>query len=359
MTAGSRPRLVFTTYYRLAPTGQIGIFKRCTRLMSRLADDFDIHLVNFGPLPWVDPLFASVAPRITIHETPDYDRGLGDMLHELYASLRPDAVILGETPIRGSMRMSHRVASHLGLWQVGIDNYYGSVFPASITREWPKIDRWLLLGLTRNGNPSAREGPTLVVPPLIRFPPGFQDGLERDRVAILGYDKQTLFTGTHLIGRLPADQKIDIFIAPQWEAFLRRQPVDLERPGIRVLVLPSDEELYGSLARSFFILGKAGFQQVVEGILLGAPIVCQAAGGGLADVIVADFLKPYVRFVRSEQELPKVLWDVAFWLAGPPVRKWANMATEVPDPIAYAAENLTALIDEGLEERGRRMARPA
>jgi hypothetical protein len=352
MTARSLPRLVFITYYRLVPTGQIGIFKRCMRMISRMLDDFEIHLVNFGPLPYTDRLFASIAPRITIHTTPD--EGLGDALRDLYIALDPEAVIIGETPIRGSMRMAHRVASHLGLWQVGIDNYYGSLFPGSFTREWPRIDRWLVIGLTLNGNPTARDGGTLVVPPLIRFPEGFAQGLERDRFAILGYDKQTLLTGTRLLARLPADQNVDIFIVPQWEEFLRRQPVDLDRPGVRVLVLPSDEELYGSLARSRFILGKAGFQQVVEGLLLGAPIVCQEAGGGLADHIVSDYLKPYVRFVRSDADLPKVLYDVAFWLAGPPVTKWAKMASDVPDPITYAARHLAALVAEGSERMAER-----
>ena len=40
--------LFFFTYTRFVPTGQIGIFKRCLRLIPYL-DDFEIHLVNFGP----------------------------------------------------------------------------------------------------------------------------------------------------------------------------------------------------------------------------------------------------------------------------------------------------------------------
>lgn len=340
----SRPRLVFVTYYRLVPTGQIGIFKRCMRLISRLLDDFEIHLVNFGPLPHTDPLFAEVSQRIEIHPTPD--ENLGDALHDLFKRLKPRAVVIGESPIRGSLRMAHRVACALGLWQVALDNFYGHLFPAAFMREFPRIDRWLALGLTPDGAPGFRTGNLEVIPPLIRFPEGF-GSLERDRIAVMGYDKQTLLTGSRLLDLLPADQRADFFIAPQWEAYLRSQCRHLDRPGVRVLSLPPDLELYGSLARSRLILGKAGFQQVVEGLLLGAPIVCQACGGGLEEVIVADYLKPYVRFVRSETALGAVMPDVAAWLAGPPVTRWSQMAAEIADPITYGAGRLAALVAEG------------
>ncbi|HEX2252203.1 MAG TPA: hypothetical protein VHQ65_02920 [Thermoanaerobaculia bacterium] len=344
----ARPRLLLVTYLRLVPTGQIGIFKRCLRLASRLTDEFEIHQVNFGPLPESDPLFASTAPEITWHVPPD-DEGdgrLGAWLEELMGDLAPLAVVIGETPIRGSLRMAHRVASALGLWQIALDNYYGPMFPASLVRDWPRIDRWLLLGLTRSGDPDLRDGKLQVVPPLIAFPPGFPD-IERDRVTVIGYDKQTVLSGARLLARLPEDTAADFFLAPQWEEFLRRQPeAGLDRPDRRVLVLPPDGELYASLARSRFILGKAGFQQVVEGVLLGAPIVCQVCGGGLAGVLLSDYLQPYVRFLDSEERFDPVLLDLGLWLAAPRIRRWSRMAAEVDDPIAHGAEKLAALARE-------------
>ena len=78
--------------------------------------------MNFGPLPTTDPLFAAVSQRIEIHQP---DEGLGDALCDLFRRLEPRAVVIGESPIRGSMRMAHRVASALGIWQVALDNYYG------------------------------------------------------------------------------------------------------------------------------------------------------------------------------------------------------------------------------------------
>ena len=66
----SRPPLLFVTYYRVVPTAQIGVFKRCIRLMHHLVGDFDIHLLNFGPLPDGDPELAALRDRITLHDLP-------------------------------------------------------------------------------------------------------------------------------------------------------------------------------------------------------------------------------------------------------------------------------------------------
>jgi hypothetical protein len=337
----SLPRVVFVTYYRLVPTGQMGICKRALRLISRLLGDFEVHLVNFGPRPEADPLFAAMSRRIELHETPD--AGLGEALHALFGRLAPRAVVLCESPIRGSMRMAHRAASRLGLRQIGLDNFYGPLFTISLLRGWPRIDRWLLLGLTEDGSPALADGPIEVVPPLVRFPPGF-GSLPRDRIAVIGYDRETLLSGARLLQRLPPGQPVDLFVSPEGEGLLRRQGFDAEQPGVRTLVLPPDDELYGSLARSRFVFAKAGFQQVVEGILLGAPVVCQLCGGGVERTILADYLLPYVRFVSSGEELPEVLLDVACWLAHPPANRWAGMASSLADPIAFAAERLAAAI---------------
>ena len=67
----SRPPILFFTYYRVAPVGQMGVFKRCIRLMPWLLDEFDVHLVNFGPLPEREAAFASLRDRIIVHDVAD------------------------------------------------------------------------------------------------------------------------------------------------------------------------------------------------------------------------------------------------------------------------------------------------
>ncbi len=337
-------RLFFFTYYRLVPTGQIGIFKRCMRLIEHLLDDFEVHVVNYGPLPDEDALFASIAPRLHIHEPPADDDELGRGLMAILEDVDPVAVVIGETPLRGSMRLSHRVARHLGIWQICIENYYGEFLEWFLPKEWTGIDRWLLLGLVADGAVGKTAGSVEVVPPFVHFPS--PSGAPKDRVCVIGYDKQTLLTGAQLLRRLPADEQVDFLIAPQWRAFLERQKIDLTRPGLRVLELPTDVEIYDSLARAKLVLGKAGFQQVVESISLGAPVICQAAGGGLEDMLVPDYLKPLVRFVDDDDGLAALMFDIAGWLLEPPVTVWSDLATKVEHPMAYAASRLATLVDQ-------------
>ena len=62
---------------------------------------------------------------------------------------------------------------------------------------------------------------------------------------------------------------------------------------------------------------------------------------------MARHLKPYLRFVKSEDALESVMPDVEAWLVGPPVTHWSRMAAEIGDPIAYGAGRLAALVAEG------------
>ena len=160
----------------------------------------------------------------------------------------------------------------------------------------------------------------------------------------MGYDKQTLLTGARLVARLARDQRVDFFIAPQWRDYLQSQRLDFSHPRLAVHVLPTDEQLYTSMSRSRLLLGKAGFQQVVESVSLGAPVICQAAGGGLQDDLVPPYLKPLVRFVRTEEHLDGLMPDVAGWLLESPASRWEGLAKQVSDPIAYAADRVRHLI---------------
>jgi hypothetical protein len=337
-----KPKILFVTYLALKPTGMFGVFKRCLRLIRQLLHDFEVHLVTYGPLPEEDPLLIEVRPLITIHEP--VVEGLGDWLESLMKKLAPSCLIIGESPLRGSMRLAYRVASAVGIWQIAIENYYGRDLAEPHGRQWPNVDRWLMLGLAEHGA-SCRFGNVEVIPPLIKLPPG-HTGFSRDRVTIIGYDKQTVLSGTRLIRRLPSSHKVDIFIVQRWQQYLERQCPQLGRAGLRVLVLPPDSVLYDSLARTKLLLGKAGFQQVVESLAFGAPVICQASGGGLQASLVPDQLLPYVRFIASEKHLSEIMIDIAAWLIETPFMAWTRAVAEIADPIAFAGRRLARLIDE-------------
>jgi hypothetical protein len=325
------PDLVFVTYYRVAPVGQMGVFKRCTRLIERLAGDYDIHLVNFGPLPERDAQFAAIRDSITVH-TPEGDDVAGALLR-LFGELRPHAVVFGEAPLRGMMRLAHRIATHLGVRQIAIENTYDRRFAWTITREYPAVDQWLLMGPLENGFPERLSDKVLAVPPFIRYPEHFGT-LARDRVTVVGYDLRSLAIGIHLLQFLEPDEPVDFFVAPEGRAMLE----GIERANMRVLELPDDATIFDSLARAKYVVGKSGYGQITEALMLGAPIVARMCGGGIADDTLPFFLKPHVRIVRNEAELRGVP-DLA-----PPAR-FAGVASLIPDPLAFAARALRSLVD--------------
>jgi hypothetical protein len=322
--------LVFVTYYRTAPTGQMGVFKRCTRLMAQLTGDFHVHLVNFGPLPEAEAHFESFRHRITIHEAPE--EGLGEALHTLLERVQPRAVILGEAPLRGKMRLAHRVAAGLGLWQIGLENVFDRRWPDYGEREWPAIDRWLLIGLLENGFPERLTGKTLAVPPLVRFPPDFGT-LERDRVTIIGYDVQSLRMGIRVLQLLPQDARADLFISPQGRGLVE------SGPNLHVFELPGDATIFDSIAHARFVVGKSGYNQIAESLLLGAPILARVRGGAMRDEWILPHMRPYVRILSSEDELSADLLPEAR-------PDFSAVGREIPDPISFAADALTSLIAE-------------
>jgi hypothetical protein len=334
----TRPPIVFFTYYRVTPVGQMGVFKRCVRLFPTLLDDFDVHLVNFGPLPESEATFASVRDQVTVHEVPEAD--VGRAAEGILCRVEPRAVILGEAPVRGSMRVAHRAALRLGIWQIGIENTFDRRFAPYLAREWPSIDRWLLVGLLENGFPERLSTQCTAVPPLVRFPADF-GSLKRDRIAVIGYDRESLLTGLSLLDLLPGGQPADVFVSPEGLEILGEP-----RDGMRVLVLPDDAAIYDSLSRARLVVGKAGYNQIVESLQLGAPILCRARGGGVPREWVAGYMEPFVRIVDSRDELPGCLPDVERWLASEPVSTFAEVAARVPDPVAFAARAVADLIEE-------------
>ena len=261
----------------------------------------------------------------------------------------PQAVVIGETPLRGSMRLSHRIAAHLKIPQVCLENYYGSYMESILPPEWPNMDHWMLLGLSDPETGPGGNDVVRVVPPFVDFPVGCGT-LPRDRICVVGYDKQTLLTATLLLKRLPRSERADFLIAPQWRRFLESHLAGLNQDRLRILELPTEAEIYDSMARAKFVFGKAGFQQVVEAVVLGAPVICRACGGGLEPDLVPPHLKPYFRFIRHDEEVRELLMELAGWMLLPPANAWADMPVRIPSPKQFAADTLRELVSRGRRE---------
>lgn len=337
-----RAPILFITYFRLVPTGQIGIFKRCVRLFPHLLERFEVHLVNYGPLPATDGELRPLLDDLHIHELPE--RSLGDELQDLCRRIQPVAVVFGETPVRGNMRLSHRVAKRCGLWQIALENLYRWPRLEGVIRQISTIDRWMFLGLDADGELGRSGDNYEVVPPLVRLAEAPERG--RDRICIIGYDKHTLVSGIELIGFLPADLRVDVFAVPAWKQLLEDKLAKIDRGSVRVLYLPQDSVIYGSMARAHVVFGKAGFQQVVEAVLLGARVVCCQAGGGLEAYLVPRHVLDHVAFFDADDEISKLSDLVRSWIAAAPVQNWAALSRQWPDTTPFAAQRLAGLIDQ-------------
>jgi hypothetical protein len=338
----SAPPILVFTYYRVAPVGQLGVFKRCTRMIEGLVDDFDVHLVHFGSLP-AESQYEAIRDRLVTHEVPG--DAVAATLERIFDEVRPEAIVLGEAPLRGSLRLAHRMATRRGIWQVGVENIFYREFAVHATSEWPAVDRWLLLGLLESGGAERLSRQCAAVPPLLRFPAGF-GSFVRDRISIIAYDRLTLLTALRVLELLPRSLRADVFVSPETQALLQENGTLEGRPGVRVLMFPDDATIYDSLARARVVFGKAGYGQIVESLQLGARILCRACPGGINDELVSLAIRPYVHILPSDLEFPALTPMLDRWLAAPPVNDWAEVAVQHPDTIAVAASTLRELLDE-------------
>jgi hypothetical protein len=334
-------RVLFVTYYRIWPVGQIGVFKRCLRLIDRMSDDLDIHLLHFGPTPEDDPLFRKVAPRLTI-QILDGD-GLAADMADYFRTLKPHAVVFGECPLAGSMLQAYRTAKLVTPNQIAIDNYSGSWLAAFTSLSFPRIRHWLYLGLTRDGRPGYSGWRFEVAPPLVSVPPD-AGRAPRDRICVMGYDRQTLVMACDLLKRLPPQQRVEVFLTDDAEEMMRGLPFDALPHEVSYVSMAVDGSLFASFARAKLLIGKAGFQQIVESLMLGAPIVCQMYDGGVRSILLPSYLRSYVRLVWTEAHMAKALPRIREWVEKPTALPWAGACAELLDPVGYAAGRLNALV---------------
>lgn len=343
-----RPRLLFASYSRLVPVAQIGVLKRCLRLMPFLPADIALHLLNFGPLPEFDPLVREVCPGISVHlnlHDAD-DKAILDFLRWL----QPKALVLGEAPLAGSMAQLSRLAAQLGIPQVGIENFYGDFVLEHLRRTQPQVFGWLTLGLLPGGQ-LQRSTPRLeVVPPFVR-PPSKSPCLTREGICLLGYDNQTLVSGIKLLGRLPDSLPLRLFTTPQEFERLSLRVAEKPRRGVSLHAMPGEAELNQAIASSKVVFCKNGYQQIVEALCLGARVVCRVAPGGVLPELIDRSIQPYVRPVDDRTDLEALALEVALWCCDHEPTPWVQHFTPELVPARLGAQRLLHLLGQAVLER--------
>jgi hypothetical protein len=147
-----------------------------------------------------------------------------------------------------------------------------------------------------------------------------------------------------LLRRLPPNQRVEVFLTDGAEEPMRGLPFHALPHDVSYISVAADGDLFASFARAKLLIGKAGFQQIVESLVLGAPIVCQMYDAGVRWFLLPSYLRPYVRLVWTEAHLAKALPKIREWVEKPMALPWERACAELPDPVGYAAGRLEALI---------------
>lgn len=307
-------RLLFAAYYRMEPTAQIGVMKRCLRIIEKLPRRVEIHLIVVGLIPESEPLFRKLRPRIRVHRYPDSI----PILNRQLDSIAPDALILGETPLRGPLLNLANAAHGRKIPIITIDNFMSPIVCDLIHGAFDFPMRLLTLGLPEPGENRDSGRFWRRTLPLIRLP-AVDNGSEaaaRCDLTILGYDEETLRRSLQLLDRLPAAAEALIFTRNAWIEPVQARLAESSRNRSRVHGFPTDEHLYAVMSRANLIFAKGGFQQMIESVALGRPFVCQVCGGGIEEPYLPPHCRPWVKFIRKEEDLDACLPTIEAWIAG-------------------------------------------
>lgn len=324
----------------------IGVIKRCARLIAKVPlGSIEPHLINFGTLPSDDPLLNRILPRVRRHKLPwgvspaEFD--------EFCRLLNPQVVVLGEGPGGGMMRLAHNCATVRRIPQICIENFYRPSHFETLRRAHPSIQQWLLLGLP-DGCPFGKlsDRVTLVPPMLAQLSPDLSTEV---KVSILGYDETVARAGIELLSRLPAKTTARLFCPTNVAAALKREHRYSEDGYLKISGMPSDAALRFHLETSNVIVCKAGYQQLVEALAVGTPVVAYHLPGTVPESWLSSSLKPFARyFPTPPSDWSRLLSAVAVWIEKRPVMPWLKELQKIADPTKFAAKSFLDLVDRCL-----------
>jgi hypothetical protein len=285
-------RYLFIAYCMAASQGQvqIGAYKRGLRVALELESRG--HEVSFfctGRHNYHDPVTDLAERKLHFVEFP-FLPAIGEgarhnrlsFLRELRA-LSPDAVLISDAPMAGTLLETTLCAVELEIPTVCLDNAYeASLVDAFCWRHGSLFDGMILSG------PSALHGPSSY-PALIQVPPFIEPALPeaqafvRDTlgltgqrlIVVLAYDQKVQRLGLSLLERLDRPEVEVLFVGPADEALnarLAEMPAALSSRA-RVIATPEDGLLFGLFQLARCAVTKCGYMQVTECLSLHTPVV--------------------------------------------------------------------------------------
>lgn len=359
----------------------IGVLKRCLRLLKHLppgaVEPLWVHYGNFDPN---DPLVREMTPLI-----PRYDPrtsgplrasprvveaffrkrtlvrllvlvlvGLADRVRlrrprpeetatELVLKgLDLDVVVFGENPLTGPMQLISRDAHALGIPQVAIDNDLSRDQIEALHRSAPEVDAWFLLGLGMADPASPGPCPAVTAPPLLA---ARGNGGGEAALTILGYEPHVALAGARFLHACPAGT-VGRLVAPPLRPAHRRACERAAAPAPLTFVESPDEHAYRALLESSrVVFCKNGFQQIVESLAVGTPVVAVQMSGGVEGFTLAEAMTRHVRFVTGA----RAGWDEALaatrrWLVSRPPMPWTAEIAALDSPVRESAERFLELL---------------
>jgi hypothetical protein len=279
----------------------IGVYKRSLRVGIALSDrGHEVLLLNPGSTSlFSDDLTERALRRITVVDLPYIDvTGEGEMgldetghkrqvLLEQLPVIGPDLVVLGESPLSGTLLEVALCTAELGI-PVGIlDNAYSPVMVTYMCKNNGGIaDGLVLTGPSsfHNRRIPAHIGhlpPFIQVPPFVENVPGAARGLVTDLLGSAGDRLITVFAYDPKVEQVALDVASNLEGSGSSMLFLSRHPDSLRKRlanldsdiAVQAIPPPSDPVLFDLLRMSRIAIVKYGFMQVTEAISLGTPVL--------------------------------------------------------------------------------------
>jgi hypothetical protein len=389
----ARPlRVLFITYAMygapwLGPA-MIGVLKRCLRLIALLpAQTAEAHWIHSGAVPQSDPLVAQLTPSLHRHHlrcqqtlsrwsSPrNTKRGsimaklqdnhwlystcltiaeqgvpllfMTQELRRLYKKLKPDVLVLGECPLSGLLQKASLIAHEQGIPQVCIDDYLGPAQPDQYQRDAPWVDQWFLTGLPLETSWGRISDHVVVAPPLLPAAGAKEDNDNPVDVLILGYDPRIARLGLQVLARLPAGTTARLIHAGLPAEQQKKLQQLTRNHTVQWVSLPDEIRLRSLLRSARLVVCKSGFQQIVEALAVGTPVLACEARGAVPELFLADMLRPFVRYVPEQTDnWTDLLSNARRWLTQRPAMPWVKMFEAITDPTQYASTLFNAALTD-------------